>query len=606
MLTLALSPMHAVTQRGLAIGEAVAFLAAAGAWVARGRPQPPLHGARAAARALVRDPPALLFAAVVACALAYELALGLTVPPNNWDSLTYHLARAASWFQHGEIDWVANAPSDRLNEYQPLAEQQVLYLFAVSAGSRLYALPQFSAELAILAAVYGTSRRLGFGVRAAVGAACLFATFSLVALEATTAQNDLVAASMPVAAAFLMLGDTRREALIAGGALGLGLGAKLTTLLVWPALALLAAARGRSTAVRAVAGAALAFVAVGMWGYVLNIVHTGHVLGYGVSRTQHTRSPSLSNGVDVGVHLVYRFLDLSAVSHRLSLVMAVGGGVAGVAAARFVYRRGWRRALVTGAAVGLPFLAPMIVRGVGALFSYRGGINDRANEDYGAFGPLGALLLIATAVWVPIVYARGRTDLRQLALALALPTFVVLLAVQSEYNDFLTRFVLVAAALTTPLLARYFRTTAATSALALAGSVILFVTLRSDVAKQYVLHPWRFDQAKALSQTWQPQTEQALRAYDRIVPSHACVGAIVGGDEPSYVLWGPNLDRRVYYLPSIGALPQAYRDGVFDVVISAAANAPSAEEFRAVGWRIRPLGTYWLLASAPRRGGDCA
>ena len=40
---------------------------------------------------------AACFVAVVVVVLGYELLLALTVPPNNWDSLTYHLARVGAW-----------------------------------------------------------------------------------------------------------------------------------------------------------------------------------------------------------------------------------------------------------------------------------------------------------------------------------------------------------------------------------------------------------------------------------------------------------------------------------------------------------------------------
>ena len=81
------------------------------------------------------------------------------MPPNNYDSLTYHLARVAAWVQHGGYFWVPNAPTDRINEFQPLAEQQIFFLFAATGSTALYALPQYAAELAILVAVYGTARR---------------------------------------------------------------------------------------------------------------------------------------------------------------------------------------------------------------------------------------------------------------------------------------------------------------------------------------------------------------------------------------------------------------------------------------------------------------
>src|SRR5205085_1273057 len=192
------------------------------------------------------DPLTAAFVAVVAAGLAYELVLALTVPPNNWDSLTYHLTRVAGWHQAHGVHWIANAPTGRINEFQPLAEQLILFLF-VSGTTALYALPQYVAQLAILVAVYGAARRLGYEPRAAARGTAVLATLSLVALESTTAQNDLVAASFPIAAAFFLLRREPLEALLAGLALGVGLGSKLTIALAFPVLAVLAWRGGRRT-----------------------------------------------------------------------------------------------------------------------------------------------------------------------------------------------------------------------------------------------------------------------------------------------------------------------------------------------------------------------
>ena len=206
LVTIVLSPFQAVTRGGLAVAETVLLVAARCGVVAA---RPAAAAARAAGRAarqVVRDPVHRALPRRRGRVLAYELVLALTVPPNNWDALTYHLPRAAAWAQHGGIYWIPNAPTDRLNEFQPLAEQEMLFLFVATGSGALFALPQYVAELAILVAVYGAARRLGFDVRAAAFSAFLLGTFSLVALQATTAQNDLVAASFPAVAACLLLG----------------------------------------------------------------------------------------------------------------------------------------------------------------------------------------------------------------------------------------------------------------------------------------------------------------------------------------------------------------------------------------------------------------
>src|SRR5262249_33554859 len=182
-----------------------------------------------------------------------------------------------------------------------------LILFLYVAGSTaLYAIPQYVAQLAILVAVYGAARRLGYEPRAAARGTCLVAMLSLVALESTTAQNDLVAASFPVAAAFFLLGRSQLEAFLAGLALALGLGAKLTTALAFPALALLAWTRGRRSFAWIGAGAGFGLVTAASWGYVLNIAHTGHLLGHGQGRVEQSAATTLVGTVSRSLHLFYR------------------------------------------------------------------------------------------------------------------------------------------------------------------------------------------------------------------------------------------------------------------------------------------------------------
>jgi hypothetical protein len=352
---LVLSPFRDVHPGPLALAEALVLVGAVAIWLARRRPGLPLDGPRAALRAVLGRPETALFLAAVALMLGYELFLALTVPPNNYDSLTYHLARVAAWAQHGGYFWVPNAPTDRINEFQPLAEQQILFLYAATGSTALYALPQFVAELAILVAVYGAARRLGFGVRASACASFTLATFTLVALEATTAQNDLVAASFPIVAACLLLGDTALEALLAGAAVALGLGSKLTTALVLPILLVLALLRGRRATLLAGAGAVAAFAALGVWGYVLNLDHTGKLLGHGGGRIENTTSPSWPGTAVTALFLVYETMDRGVLTNpevRWLAVIGVAGGVA--AGAWWLLRRRPREAAAESVGIALP------------------------------------------------------------------------------------------------------------------------------------------------------------------------------------------------------------------------------------------------------------
>jgi hypothetical protein len=622
-VALLLSPARLVTQDGLLVAEAVLLAASAGLWWRRGRPRPPLRGARDAFAAVLGRPETAVFFLAFLVLVGYELLLGLGVPPNNWDSLTYHLSRAAAWTQHHGYFWIPNAPTDRMNEFQPLAEQENLFLFAATRSDALWVLPQFVAALAAFVAVYGSARRLGYEVRAAACATFLVATFGLVALEASTAQNDLVAASFPAIAACLLLGTGNLEAILAGASAALGLGAKLTTVLVLPVLVVLALTRGRRATLLAVAGGVAGFVAIAMWGFVLNEVHTGHLLGHGGGRVENTQSPSWPASALTGLYLLYATMDMSTVPQRLYNAATAAGIVALALAGAFAFRRERGRSLAA-ALPAVPLLAPIAtiiaggaiaylardwgypVRGPGGII---GGLNRVSNEDDSAFGPLGAVALLGVPVVFLAAFLRRKADARKLALAATFPLFLVLLCLQAKWNEFLPRFLVVPVLLVAPLLATFITRRAATVAFFVTASIIAGYTVTNVQARPLDTpfgHPWTLDQVEAVYQAQDEAASRALRRFDEIVPPNACVGAVLGLDEPAYVLYGRTFRHKVDYLAVADAVHEALADGLFYVVISDGPNRAVSSSFRAAGWKLRPLADYWLLASEPHAGsGTC-
>jgi hypothetical protein len=41
------------------------------------------------------------------------------------------------------VYWIPNAPTDRINEFQPLAEEEILFLFVATGKKALFGLPRF-------------------------------------------------------------------------------------------------------------------------------------------------------------------------------------------------------------------------------------------------------------------------------------------------------------------------------------------------------------------------------------------------------------------------------------------------------------------------------
>jgi hypothetical protein len=618
-ITCLLSPFRLVTRGGLEVAAAVALTAGLILWIRRGRPHFPLPSS-ATIRAALSDPAVVVLLLAVAASSLYELVLVLGAPPNNWDSLAYHLTRAADWAQNGGVHWIGNAPTDRINEFQPLAEQQVLLLFVTSGRAALFALPQWLAGLAAVVGVFGVAARLGFAPRTAAFAALLFATFPLVALESSTAQNDLVAAALPIAAAALVLGGSRAELSLAGLALGLALGVKLTTAYAVPIPVALALLRGRREMLRVVGAAVASFVLLGMWGFVLNLVHTGNLLGHGGGRTEQQASPSLTGSPTTAFRVLHDLLDLSGLGLRLTDLLAALSIVFAAAAFAVARRRGANVASAGFAAlaVAVPLLAPRLIPVVahgmkivgqavrlpitdpattGAKFFW--GVDFGSSEDLSSFGVIGgpALLLVSL-----VLLARRRvSDPRRLILAAALPMFIVLLALTSKYNLWLSRFLLVPAALAAPLLAVLGRRRF--PAFAIAGVAVVQLALVHVHNQQKPLTgahpaPWNATQQQALRSTFRPGYAEVVTRLGRVTHA-ACLGAVLRPDDPGFLLFGSWLQRRVEFLPSGGAVATARTRGLDTVVVGDFAITRRA--FKTAGWTLRSLGGQWALATAPSR-----
>src|SRR5262249_41562762 len=143
-----------------------------------------------------------------------------------------------------------------------------------------------------------------------------------------------------------------------------------------------------------------------------------------------------------------------------------------------------------------------------------------------------------------------RVDRRQLVLAAAIPTYLVLLALPTQFNPFLTRFLVVPAVLTAPLLAHLFRTRSVAAAYLVVGLiVVVFGVTRQEHKRLFSSYgvPWNLTEVDAIAESGPKIASEALARFDRAVPVHATVGAVLSDGDPSYVLGGEDSGRRVVY-----------------------------------------------------------
>jgi 4-amino-4-deoxy-L-arabinose transferase-like glycosyltransferase len=519
-----LSLVHLVRGPVIVLVEALLLAGAAQVWWRAGAPRP----SRPPLGWLRDEWVVAALAAVVATGLVYELFIVLTTPPNNWDSLAYHLPRAVEWFQRHAVEYIPNAPTERMNAFQPNAEILILYVMAVAHNDLLVELPQWLAGVAVLVAVYGIARRAGAERPAAAFAGLLTLTLTEFALESVTTQNDLVAAAFVAAAAYFALGDRRTDTALAGIALGAALGTKLTVALALPAVVLLAFAAGRARRVLQLGlASAVAFLAIGFYGFGLNLVETGKLLGDAPEATALQPDRTLRGTVSTMARVGFDTIDLSGYHPERSRVERIE-----------------RLGQSTFERLHVPVNPPE-----STLTTFQFSVNTLSEEDNSYFGPLGWLLLAPLCLVVLVLGALRRVRPVWTILAVSLPLYVLGVALAYRYNLWIGRFMLTAGALSMPLVALLYRWRLVAGLVAVVGAATLYVAHAHNDTKptgrDQSTPVWRMNRAEAIA-VRQGSMLKTLTTTDQVIPDKARILAVVGENDFVYALYGPHLNRRVF------------------------------------------------------------
>ena len=215
-----------------------------------------------------RDP----WIAVLAAELVVLVVVAVSVAPNNFDSMAYHLPKVEQWLQQGAV---GTFPAHFLPQIYlaPLAEIGMAETQLMVGTYWAVNLVQLLAHVVTLVAVSVLARNVGLGVRGQAMAAGIFGLAPLAVAEAVTTQNDYVVTAFAVTAYAVASRPADRSrpwaaavnVALVGLAIGLAVATKPTVaVLVWPAaLWSLQQLRGSDT------GRAIVAVGVGIAAAVL-------------------------------------------------------------------------------------------------------------------------------------------------------------------------------------------------------------------------------------------------------------------------------------------------------------------------------------------------
>ena len=151
----------------------------------------------------------MLAACGVIC--GFLLVVLVVAPPNNTDSLQYHMSRVAHWAQNRSI---AHFPAAYIQQvaFPVEAEAAILQLRLLWGDDRLAGLPQWFSLILCAAAVSLGAGLLGAGRKGQWAAAAFSLSIPVGLLQATSNQNDYVTALFLVIVAVWVLAACQAEA----------------------------------------------------------------------------------------------------------------------------------------------------------------------------------------------------------------------------------------------------------------------------------------------------------------------------------------------------------------------------------------------------------
>jgi hypothetical protein len=545
--TTVLSIFSAWTRTAMLVLLVAAAVAAVAGWFATGRARPTGQPALRWLRDL-RGPTAWIVA-LAAIAILVQGYIGFAIAPSNWDSMTYHLSRAAYWLQY---DSIAQYPGATLRQAASGPDGEVLQALTMmmSGTDRWVASVQWLALIGTAIAVFSGARLLRFDRGPSAFAACLFVLLPQPLMQSTTTQNDLIETFFVGATAFFMVRGLRDRSYgdmaIAALAVAMAIGTKGTAFVAASALAVLAVAAliayrpPRRFAVLSAALAVPALFALATYNYVLNVQDRGSLFGGLQDATQVTaaRFPNalavLSTFADSpGLGITWLMKSFEWVSGEFNGVVASSLG---------------------------PFAIDVSVQ-----------------EDTSAFGLIGFLVLPCVLL---VTLARREETRSRRVLAGAVLFFILAFAATFAFNVWLGRLLIPAVALAAPLFAVLVKRPAIAGATVVLAFLSFVPSLLENSQKPILVGStapsiFHYDRRTQMT-VIRPELIGVLNALDARIDKSAPIAFVGNEDSWDYPFFGEHRDRRIvrYDKPAEITYAQLRRDDLSGAVFANVGKPP--------------------------------
>lgn len=149
-------------------------------------------------------------------------------PPNNWDSMTYHLGRVAHWQQNQHIEHYATHISRQLYN-PPLVEYLLIHILILSGNDYFLNIVQLVSLIACLITLSLIIKELGYSLKTQILILIVGITIPMAILQATNTKNELTMAFLLVFFIYYLIKTYHKLEIKNGIMLGLCLGICIVT-----------------------------------------------------------------------------------------------------------------------------------------------------------------------------------------------------------------------------------------------------------------------------------------------------------------------------------------------------------------------------------------
>jgi hypothetical protein len=167
--------------------------------------------------------------AAIAILMLTQVEIAVIYPPNNYDSMTYHLARVLHWAQNHSVQHYATH-IERQIMFAPFAEFILTHIYVITGTDRFVNLAQWFSMVICIIGVSSITKKLGATTIQQAIASLLCAFIPMGILQSTSTQNDLVLSACLVCLvifSFYLWENPHSKFFIIG--LGLSLGLSILT-----------------------------------------------------------------------------------------------------------------------------------------------------------------------------------------------------------------------------------------------------------------------------------------------------------------------------------------------------------------------------------------